>query len=145
MKIKTKYFDELEILSEDIITFENGIPGFEELHQYIIINQDEVNYSFLQSLENSEICFIIMPPALVVTDYDISISEDIINKLNIEKAEDVCVFGILNIPDNVKDMTINLKAPIVINIKNRKGAQEILDDDRYQIKYKIVKEADASC
>ncbi len=143
MEISTKYFEELEIQESDIILFESGIPGFAELKKFIMINQEEATFSYLQSLEDQSICFIIMPPGAVVPDYSIEISESTIKKLNIEKQEDVCIFSLLNIPENIEEMTINLKAPIIINSSNRKAVQEILDNDNYSLRHKIAKEADA--
>jgi len=96
----------------------------------------------LQSLEKSNICFIMIPPVFALKDYDIEISDSTVKKLGIEKPEDVKLYAILTIPGSFKDATANLKAPIVVNVNNNKAVQEILDDERYSIRYRIVKESD---
>ncbi len=145
MKVITKFFGELEVQDKDIINFEEGIPGFREYANYALIHDADTDFSYLQSVDDMSVCFIIVPPAIIVGTYDIEISEATVEKLGIDSEEDVSLYAILNIPENMKNMTANLKAPIVINGKSRKGKQEILDDERYQIKHKVIKEADASC
>lgn len=143
MLIKSKFFGEIEIDDMDIITFEEGIPGFSDLHRYAILSDNEnTSINYLQSLEKENICFIMMPPILIEKDYEIEISESSEKKLEIENPGDLSLFAILTIPGSFKDTTVNLKAPIIINKKNNKGIQEILDDERYNIRHRIVKESD---
>ena len=143
MVIKSKFFGEIVIDDKDFITFEEGIPGFADLHRFAVINDSNNEYiSYLQSIEEENVCFIIMPPIFVDKDYDIEISDSTVKKLGIEKPEDVKLYAILTVPGTFKDTTANLKAPIVVNSKNNKGIQEILDDERYSIRHRIVKESD---
>ena len=143
MVVKTKFFGELEISEKDIIIFDEGLPGFQDMHRYAVINDEDNPYiSYLQSLEKSNICFIMIPPVFALKDYDIEISDSTVKKLGIEKPEDVKLYAILTIPGSFKDATANLKAPIVVNVNNNKAVQEILDDERYGIRHRIVKESD---
>jgi len=143
MVVKTKFFGELEISEKDIIIFDEGLPGFQDMHRYAVINDGDNPYiSYLQSLEKANICFIMIPPVFALQDYDIEISGSTVEKLSIEKPEDVKLYAILSIPGNFKDATANLKAPIVVNVNNNKAVQEILDDERYSIRHRIVKESD---
>jgi flagellar assembly factor FliW len=78
-------------------------------------------------------------PFLLIEDYEIEISEETVVRLEIENAEDVSLYSILTIPENVEEITANLLAPIVINTANNKAAQEILNDERYSIKHKLYR------
>ncbi len=143
MIVKTKFFGELEISDKDVLIFDEGLPGFQDMRRYAVINDGDNPYiSYLQSLEKSNICFIMIPPVFALKDYDIEISDSTVKKLGIEKPEDVKLYAILTIPGSFKDATANLKAPIVVNVNNNKAVQEILDDERYSIRYRIVKESD---
>lgn len=143
MVIKSKFFGEIGIDEKSIVTFEEGIPGFSNLHKFAVINDGSNEYiSYLQSLEQESVCFIMMPPVFVEKDYDIEISDSTVRKLGIEKPEDVKLYAILTVPESFKNTTANLKAPIVVNTGNNKGIQEILDDERYSIRHRIVKESD---
>jgi len=143
MVIKSKFFGEIGVEDGDLVTFEEGIPGFPDLHSFAIINDGSNEYiSYLQSLEEEKVCFIMMPPVLIDKDYDIEISGSTVKKLGIEKPEDVKLYAILTVPESFSNTTANLKAPIVVNCRNSKGTQEILDDERYSIRHRIVKESD---
>ncbi len=146
MLVKTKFFGEIEMDEKEIINFEDGLPGFTTLHRFAMIHQEEAPvFNYMQSVEDAGVCFVVVPPSALVGDYSIDISEDAVKKLGIENESDVLLYAILTIPENIRDMTANLKAPVVINIHNQEAMQVILGDDRYDIRHKIVKEADASC
>lgn len=140
MTIKTKFFGEMEIDEKQIINFVDGIPGFSEYKQYVIINDEELGFTFLQSVDEWSLCFITLPPAAIVGDYSFDLSDETVEKLELEKPEDAATLAILNIPEDFKKMTANLRAPIVINTKNNKGIQELLDGDNYSMKHQVFKE-----
>jgi flagellar assembly factor FliW len=140
--INTKFLGNIEIERKDIIGFEYGLPGFNTLHEFILLPVDgNTALSYMQSIQEMNICFILMNPFLIMEDYDIDISEKTVENLEIEKPEDICLYSILTITENIKDITANLAAPIVINTVNNKAAQEIMNDSRYGIKYKLYREA----
>ncbi|WP_411170320.1 flagellar assembly protein FliW [Clostridium sp. MB05] len=122
----------------EIINFVKGIPGFDNLKKYIIKEvENDSPFNILQSIEDKDIGFIIIPPFFIYNDYEIKLSEEIIEKLNIENQEDVLLYSIVTLNSKVEDITANLKAPLVINIKNKKGEQYIIDKEKYSIKEKI--------
>ena len=124
--------------NDEIIYFEKGIPGFDNLKKYIIKEvENDSPFNILQSVEDKDIGFIIIPPFFIHNDYEIKLSEEIIEKLNIENQEDVLLYSIVTLNSKVEDITANLKAPLVINIKNKKGEQYIIDKEKYSIKEKI--------
>lgn len=139
MKIKTANFGEINIAEEKIIHFQEGIPAFEEEKEFIIIlNEDKENpFHWLQSVKNSELSFVILNPFEIFSDYDILLPETAINKLNIEKEEDVIIYSMVVVPEDMIKMTTNLLGPIVINTKEMLGKQVILDDERYSTKHFI--------
>lgn len=121
------------------ISFEKGIPGFEE-YKTFILNEVEYNPKFkiIVSKEDSNIGFVSISPFEVRKDYEIDLNDEIIKELNIEKPEDVLVLNLITLGKTLDTSTINLKAPVIINIKNNKGKQLILQDDRYKIKEPLV-------
>ena len=105
----------------EIISFEKGIPGFQNLKEFVIKEVEEDSpFSILQSIEDKEIGFILISPFTVYDDYEIKLSNEIINSLEIKSAEDVLLYSLVTLNSNVKEITANLKAPLVINIRNTK-------------------------
>ncbi len=128
-------FGQIEYKEEEVITFDKGLPGFEEKHQFIIIQSDTKDpFAFLQSLQTPELALVIANPFPFYPEYEFDLNEQSKEELEIQAPEDVTVWGILSIPEEYQKTTINLKAPVIINVKNRKGKQVILNDNRYEIK-----------
>lgn len=142
MRIKTKFFGEIEISEQSIYTFKRGIPGFGDLHQFALIDEEDTPFFYLQNIENEYPCFVMMNPFQIIGDYDIVIGDGTVAELGIEKPEDVILYTILTIPEDIKNMTANMQAPIVLNAETKAGAQEIQDNDRYSRRHKLVKETD---
>lgn len=141
MIVNTKFLGNVEIDPKNIVEFKNGLPGFSDLRNFVFLPVEGNDaLSYLQSLEETNICFVLINPFLIIEDYEAEISEETVSKLEIEKPSDVQIFSILTIKENVKDITANLAAPIIINTMNNKAAQEILSDNRYEIKYKLYRE-----
>jgi flagellar assembly factor FliW len=141
MLINTKFLGNIEIEEKDIINFEQGLIGFNTLHDFALLpveGNEAINY--LQSLQETNICFIVMNPFLIMEDYEINISEETVANLKIEKPEDTCLYSTLTIAENIKDITANLAAPLIVNAVNNKAVQEVLNDSRYEIKYKLYRE-----
>lgn len=133
--VQSRVFGELEVSEENIIFFEEGIPAFENLKKFVIIKEDESPFYWLQSIEDKDIAFVIINPFEIKPDYEFDLPDEVVSKLEIDSPQDVAVFSIVVIPEDVKQTRVNLKAPIIINVNKRKGMQYLLDDERYPLRY----------
>ncbi|WP_234119603.1 flagellar assembly protein FliW [Clostridium hydrogenum] len=141
MKLYTKYHGTKEYDEKDVIDFPKGLPGFKDLKKFIIFPIEENNvFSMLHSIENLEIGLVVVSPFYAMKEYEFNLEEHIINELKVEKEEDIVVLSTVCFNNNIKKVTTNLKAPIIINIKQKIGEQLILDDAKYSIKYPLLKE-----
>lgn len=142
MKIGTKYFGNIEIGEEKIIHFENGVLGFEDYKYYTILYDNEKEKSFfswLQSTEESSLAFPIVNPFNVVESYNPQINDDMLESIGGISDEDTVVFLMATIPEDVKQASVNMKAPLIINASSRKGVQVIAEGQEYEIKHKLLK------
>lgn len=142
MLLNTKHFGEIEIDESKIITFREGIPSFEDLKRYIVLyNGDETSpFRWLQCVDDGQLAFAVINPFMILGNYDIEISEETVGSLNIESISDVMVLAIVVVPEDPNKMTMNLKAPVIINTKNNSGMQVVLDTDMYSVRHYIVEE-----
>lgn len=142
MILKTKHFNKIEINEEDIISFNKGLPGFENHKRFVVLSKvnDDNPFKWLQSVDDGNIAFVIIEPRSFIKDYEIAIEESVVNELQIENLEEVVIYSIVTIPEKVSEMTANLKAPIIINAKNNTGYQVILDDQKYSFRWNILQE-----
>lgn len=143
MELETRW-GKIDVDEADIIIFPQGILGFEEYKRYTVVTQEDSVFCFLQSLDEPELAFVIMYPELVDQSYCVVLSKEQIALLEIEDAEDGVVYGIVTIPEDVSEMTINLQAPIVINKKKRLGAQIVMVDSKYHTRHNVLAQMHAS-
>lgn len=142
MIIETTHFGKIEIDEGNIIDFEEGILGFEDMHRFGIIHSEDPQspFKWLQAVENSELAFAVVDPFAIKKDYDFELKDDYMESLGIEDSSQVMVFAIVVVPEDIKKISMNLKAPVVVNTVNRKAAQIILDTDRYTVRHYIMDE-----
>ncbi|NLL30320.1 MAG: flagellar assembly protein FliW [Clostridiales bacterium] len=138
MEIISPVHGKMTYEENEIIYFEKGVPGFDGLKKYIIKEVDEESpFKIMQSIEDVELGFIIISPFAVKEDYEIKLSQEIIENLNIQKQSEVLLYSIVKLDSKIENITANLKAPLVINIKAKKGQQYILDREGYSIREKV--------
>ena len=139
MKISTKHFEEMTIQPEDIITFPQGIPAFDNMTKYILIpaSEGETPFYFLQSTEDALLCFLVLDTFTFFPQYDIEIDELTIEELKLQP-EHVSVFSIVTANNGLKNATTNLKAPIILNTKDNLAKQVVLEKGNYQIKQSLI-------
>ena len=144
--INTARFGQIEIQEEKIITFFAGIPAFEEEKEFVIIPYDEESpFVFLQSVQTSELAFLMTSPFIFFPEYQFELDDDSIAVLGIEKEEDLLIYALLTLPGkDIKQMTANLLAPIVINQQNHQAKQIILEKSEYKTKHLLFPTQDVA-
>ena len=136
MLVKTKYFGEINLSEDKIITMERGMFGFEEYKKYTILFDSEkegkANVSWFQSVEEPGLAFPVINPLVVKEDYNPVVEDELLKGLGEITEENIVIL----LQDAIQ-MTANLKAPIIINADTRKGAQVVVENEEYEIKYRI--------
>jgi len=135
MKISSTTFGQQEIDTDTIITFPLGFPGFEKLKKYKLFHQEMRNeLQFLQSLEDTDLCFSLMEPALFGYEYNMRLSDKNLELLQTENAQDLIVMLMVfqDIPEadmrRSSDIPINTnwRSPVIINVDAQIGLQKTL-------------------
>lgn len=141
MKANTKFFGEVDIEDDKVLEFPNGIVGFENLRKFAIIYDIEkgsdVNVSYLQSLEEPLLALPVVNPLVVLDDYNPTIEDELLKPLGNPSDEDIMVLLAMTVPADLTKMTVNQKAPFVINTKSRQGGQIIVENTDYQVRFPI--------
>ena len=137
MIIQTKYFDKVEINEADIIKFQNGLPGFLDEKQFVLMNLEDTVFQVLQSVETQALAFIVVNPFQFKSDYEFVLDNQVVEQLKIESDEDVTILSIVTLKNSLKESTVNLKAPLVINAEIKEGKQYIIQKTDYTTKESI--------
>ena len=141
IKVKTTRFGEIEVPELDVIELPLGLIGFPELKRYVLLDHDKDSpFKWLQSLEDGAIAFVLIDPLLFKPDYIAEVTDAELTELEVKAEEDLVISVIVTVPSNPQNMTANLKAPLIFNLKNRKGKQVILNTGTYNTRHNIVDE-----
>ena len=138
MEVLTKTKGRVEVEEKQIVTFPDGIMGFESFKKYALINSEYEPFIWLQSLDKSSLAFLLVDPFLICSDYEADIDDASLAQIGIESPEDLVVMTIVTIPTDGSSITANFLGPIVINRKNNKCMQVILTDNRWTTKFDII-------
>jgi flagellar assembly factor FliW len=138
MKIKTTRFGEIEVDQGKTIHFPEGIIGFQDVKNYLLIGKKERMVMWLQAIDKPEIAFIVVNPFLFEPTYDPKFSRQDLEFLKVTDVADINILSIVVVPKNPQEMTANLLGPIVVNTKEKLGRQVILTDGNYSVKHPVV-------
>ena len=139
MKINTKLFNEIEVDEDKLISFPQGIIGFPDLKDFLLVHDTESDggIRWMQSIQEPAFAMPVIDPLIVMPEYNPRIEDDLLQPLGEMNEENTLVLVTITVPHDIENMTVNLKAPIVINGENRKANQIIVEDDEYQVKFPI--------
>ncbi|MEL1136143.1 flagellar assembly protein FliW [Desulfitobacterium sp. THU1] len=142
MKIDTTRFGTLEVSEKQIIHFPEGIPGFLNEKAFVHLpHEPESPFSFLQSTMEANLSFLLVNPFAFIQDYEFSLEEKVTEELGVSEENPPQVFVIATVRENIKDMSVNLLAPIVVNESKGIARQVILDKPEYAIRHRLFADA----
>lgn len=141
MKMETVRFGEIEVAEESIYTFPQGIPGFEELHRYVLLEAGEgLPLVYMQAVDESSLTFLLTDPFQFHPGYEFTLADEGKQALRIEEESDVRVWCIVSVKDQWETATLNLQAPLVLNERKRLGRQVVLHDTAYGTKHPLMEQ-----
>lgn len=138
---ETLQFGKLEVRDEDVVVMPEGLLGFSHCKRFVILEDPaQAPFQWLQSLDNTDLNFVLIDPLLIKADYQIQVPKEEVRQLELEDPKDARVYVIVVVPQDVRQVTANLKGPIVINPKKRRAKQVILMDEQYPTRYPFLVE-----
>ena len=136
MLIQTSRFGEIEVEENQIITFPSGLIGFSEDRNFVIREDDAAApFLWLQSVDSNGLAFVMIEPHVSVSNYELELTHEHLNKLHAENIEELRVFVLVTMAKEIKDVTINLQGPLLLNPEKRLGLQFIIPDGKYSTRH----------
>ncbi len=142
MQINTRYFGKIDMPEEKFIHFENGIPGFKDFKDYVLLYDldDESHFfSWLQSINEETLSFPVVKPVTITNDYNPTVNSGLLETIGNPLDEDMIVLLLATVPNGKpEETTVNMKAPIIINAKTKQGMQVVIENEEYQVKFRLI-------
>lgn len=141
MEVNTRLFGKIEVEKEKLIHFANGIIGFPDMKDFTLIfeetEEEKSPISWLQSIQEPELALPVMDPLSIIPEYAPVVNDELLQPLGKMKPDDLLVMVTVTVPAEMKNISINLKAPLIINSETRQACQIIVDNNEYSVKYPI--------
>ena len=145
MKIKTATLGEVEAYPESFITLQEGLIGFEDHNEFVLLElADYEPFRWLLSYTDPGLSFPLLDPTSLIPDYEIELQESEKQNLGLEGDEEPKIYVIASIDDEGNQVTVNLRAPLVVNVRNQRARQVVLPDGRWEIQHPLLKRTDSS-
>ena len=141
MKINTRIFGEIEVEEDKIIHFVNGIVGFPELKDFALVFDEEKGDSseirWMQSVQEPNFAIPVIDPLAIKPDYNPVVEDELLNPVGEINPAELLVLVTITVPTDITKMSINLRAPIIINAAAKKACQIIVEGEDYPVKFPI--------
>ena|SRR5579872_2857365 len=140
--VTTTRFGEVSVPEEDVFSLRWGLPGFGSLRDFVVLAlEDQKPYVWLQSLERPEIALPLIDPWALFDDYDPKLPGVTAAIMEIERPDDFCLMCVCVVGPDAKELTVNLLAPVVFNLRTRVARQVMLEDCDYSVRTPIPRKS----
>ena len=141
MKIDTRIMDEIEISPEDIISFKDGLLGLEGFRDYVLLELPQNDkFLCLQSIEDPGLAFFVAHPWDFFPEYEADVPDKELEDIGITSPDQLSLYCILTVPVEIREITANLLAPIIIGGEKNEGKQVVLVETEYKTKHRLFPE-----
>ncbi len=138
MEFPTKRFGVIKVEEDHILHFPEGLIGFPEYRRFIVMDLDKPGLlKWLQCLDAQSLGFVILDPRVPFSDYDPAFAPQDLEPLEALHPSELVLLSVVTVPQDVKQMTVNLLAPLVVNPAKRLGKQVITTDPEYTTKHLV--------
>ena len=144
MKVNTRLFGEIDIADDKIITLPGGIIGFPDMQKFTLIydseekdKQKQTAIMYLQSMDEPQFAMPVLVPTSILPEYNPIVNDELLAPLGELNDDNLYCLVTVKVPSDLTKMTINQKAPIIINTDTMKGAQLIVENEDYEVRFPI--------
>ena len=136
MELETRYFGKIQQEEENFYTFPSGLFGFEEETRFALLAFAESDGSMLclQSVKTPTLAFVVMNPFQFVPEYAPQLQAQELRLLGVKQSTELCYYVLCALKRPVSDSTVNLKCPLALNDRTRRGMQVILEAGDYSMR-----------
>lgn len=129
----------------EVLMFPWGLPGFGSLRRFLALNlEGQEKFVWLQSLDDLSVALPTSDPWTVFPDYAPQLPPYGTDSLDLQQPEDFVTLGVVVVTAGAAEMTMNLLAPIVVNLRTRTGRQVTLETGGYSVRSPIPRKAPAA-
>jgi flagellar assembly factor FliW len=140
-KVLSRNFGAVEFAPGEQFVFPHGLPGFPGETAFLPVEiPDQLPLVYLQSLRTPDLCFVALPVNCLVADFQLSANAEDLSLIDLgpdaARGPQMLCLALLCFGDD-GTAAANLRAPVIVNMHNRRGVQAIQNEDRYPIRFPL--------
>ena len=129
MQIETTRFEAVAIRADDILLFPSGVFAFEKMRHWVLLSDaHNASVGWLQNVSHSAVALPVVSPRRFVPDYQVRVNRKQLAPLELSAPDEAFVLTVVSRNDG--RLTLNLKAPLIINLDRRLGRQVVTNDEQ---------------
>ncbi len=144
MTIQTSRFGELKVSEDTLLTFPTGLVGFPAVREFVVLDvAEDCQYQWFQAINEPDLALVIIDVHLLDPEFKAEVSDEGLVELEITQTDPVLIIAVVTIPSGQPEQaTANLRAPLVVNLRTRKGKQLILHES-IPLRFPLMPEEEA--
>lgn len=138
--VRSSRFGALDVPADRVLHFPRGLVGFPKARRFVILDHRPGSpFKWMLCLDQPDVAFAVAEPGSMVPGYRAPL-DHAARALGADPA-DVALFVIVTIPPDPLAMTVNLMAPVVVDVRTRSSRQLVFEDGRYDPSYRVCQPA----
>ncbi|MEJ5300636.1 MAG: flagellar assembly protein FliW [Thermodesulforhabdaceae bacterium] len=135
MIIETSRFGSIEVKDDSIIEFPWGIPGFESVKRYVLLEHGEGPFQWLQAVDEPSLAFVVCLPEVIGISYEVPTA--CMEPIGAKAREDLIVLTLISFDRDKNIIRFHLRSPLIFNIHEKKGYQWTMDKEEVKACVKL--------
>lgn len=138
MIVQSTRFGELDVAEEQVLDFPQGVLGFPEEKKFAFMEyKPDSPFYFLQSVTDADLTFLMIDPFKFFNDYEFAMDDELLAEIGLSDENPPLVFNIASVKDALEHMTVNLAAPVLVNARDRKAVQLVIEKTEFPLRYPL--------
>jgi flagellar assembly factor FliW len=138
--VRTDCTGTIAVQDQDIITFPRGIIGFEDITSYCLLQRDQGSGLYILQACPEGPAFALLDCRALITPYGVQAELDDLIDLEMRRGDSLQTFVLITRDNSAGTSTLNLKAPLTVNLRSKLGKQVIQWESAYHTKHPLVGE-----
>ncbi|ROQ90758.1 flagellar assembly protein FliW [Desulfosoma caldarium] len=138
MKISTTRFGTLELDEATFIHFPWGIPGFENLKRYVLVELRQGPFKWLQAVDHPDVAFVVSPPDVFGLQYTVPAMRA--SLIDLQDSKDLAILVLISFDRTTRTVRPHVRTPLLLNASNRQAYQWVIEAGEEQSVVHIVKD-----
>lgn len=127
------------VYKKDLIHFPDGLFGFPQYTDFAIFDINDCKpFKSMRSSQPGGPEFVVVEPLRIFEDYDPLSEFNSLDELELGSPLELVVLSIVTLAEDPRDITVNLRGPVLLNLQTRCARQVALQDERYLTKAPIM-------